>query len=111
MQEQYALGDITAKDLVLALTDVPEPPQPLTKEQRAEHARKQFPDTVKVVAERLITGIETVRLLARDIRIVFENQGIDMALYAPLIASMATALEAEVIEAERLMENEYGTYF
>ncbi len=111
LQNQYSLGEITAKDLITSLTDVKTPPAPLSKEERAEVARRAFPATVRVVAERVVTGIQTLRLLVKDVRLVFENQGIDLVLHAPLIATLEKALGPEAEEAMDLMERTYESYF
>lgn len=102
-QEQYVRGAITAKDLVDELKPERPPAQPYSKEAQALGARKAFPRTVRIVADRVLTAIDNLRTLCDDVDKVFTNQGEDLRRYAPEIASVKSKLTHEEAEARRLL--------
>lgn len=105
---KYLAGELSVASLLSELKrDIPPLPTGITKEERQEQANQAFPRSVSMVAQRVITAVENLRAVCRDVGLVFENQGLETRLYAKEIARMNYFGESLVDEAERLMQMTY----
>jgi hypothetical protein len=114
LQQKFLSGELTAKELTETLKPLvaPVPIEKLSKEEQQERHNQAFPALCHKVSERTIIGVRNMKALCGDIDLVFKNQGLNLADYAPTIAQYWMAFSEVMDEAQGLARLVYqdGVY-